>query len=134
MKQRGGSRKNGYKKDNSLEHYLSSFKNNEILVFHRKFSPKGEGVVFALGTLFRFFDGKSIGHNVERIILVNKNFALHTLGVTVGLSHNRLQKSCLTLASYALTSHDVNFDQMCIDGPLQYLRRRRLKMIDFQRL
>ncbi|MCO5551307.1 hypothetical protein L7F22_004807 [Adiantum nelumboides] len=72
-------------KDAALSHYIGCFNHKKIIIYHKEYSDdNAKFPLFAMKVITRLCGGHSLPINAERVILIEKQFALCIFGIEYG--------------------------------------------------
>ncbi|MCO5578075.1 hypothetical protein L7F22_031913 [Adiantum nelumboides] len=72
-------------KDAALSHYIRCFNHKKIKIYHKEYSKdNAKFSLFAMKVITRLCGGHPLPLNAERVILIEKQFALHIFGIGYG--------------------------------------------------
>ncbi len=97
----------------------------QVVIFHSKFSKdKAEFPLFVLKTLSTYSGGRVLQRNAEKVILVEKQFAIRSFGQGPGV-HALRSKYFLTYVAYALSCGIRDPKLLPVFGKRELLRSQR---------
>ncbi|MCO5570263.1 hypothetical protein L7F22_023982 [Adiantum nelumboides] len=124
---RGGGSRQGHLacvkgKDAALSHYIRRFNHKKIIIYHKEYSEdSAKFPLFAMKVLTRFCGGHPLQLNAERLILIEKQFALRVFGIGYGCQAPYI----LSYTSHALAARVENPESLDPYCKRLFLRGKR---------
>ena len=75
-----GSRVVGLVKPSSLSHFIIDLSNAKMLIYHGSMSNNGEAIILFFRCMSEALGGHSLSWHVNKVILIEKRFALYIFG------------------------------------------------------
>ena len=75
-----GSRVAGLGKLSSLSHFIANLCNAKLLIYHGTMSNNGKAIILFFKCLSEALGGHSLAWSIDKVILIEKRYALHIFG------------------------------------------------------
>ena len=111
-----------------LTHYIHDLANAKIIIFHRQLSINGEAIVYFFKLMTRALGGHAITWQKEKIILIERCFAINIFGYFLNKQCSRAAYF-LSYTSYALACGVTNPKYLEDYGKHKLIRYREPPMI-----